>query len=331
MTPTEPRLVGPHVIAAPGRIEGRTENIDLRPRLTEQIAAIAISEGDWVQRGDILVRLDAARYDADRALAEAELKQAQSRLDRLVNGPRTSEIDRVRAAYEGALAEFEGAERAFTRVQRLGEGQAASPQMLDDHVTRLKSAAAALEASEARLATIEAPPREDELAGARAAIEAAKSRLRRAEVYLSRTELRAPISGRVLEVNGDVGELTRPDQPQPLVTLADTSRLRVRAEIDEYDAMRVGPGQSATVRADSLLETRLTGTVIKIDPKVHRKRLFEDRPGERLDSYLRDTWIELDDAPDLPIGLPVDVFIRAGESAETTESAESVRGSEKSG
>lgn len=310
------RLSGSDRVAAPGRIEGRTETAELRARLAESIVDVAVVEGDWVEQGALLIRLDQAQYEAERKLARAELRRAESRLQRLINGARSSEVDELRGMQAAALADFEGAELAYARMLQLDAGQAASRQMVDDHATRWKSAAAALEVANARLATIEADPRDEDMEATQAEIEAAQSRLELAEVLLAQTEIRAPSAGRVLEVNGRIGELTRPDQVEPLLRFADTSRLRVRAEVDEYDAMRVAVGQEATVRSDSLPDQLLRGTVIRVGPKVHRKRLFQDRPGERLDSYLRDLWIELDDSPELPIGMPVDVFVAVGNHAK---------------
>ncbi len=304
---------GGELVAAPGRIEGQTETAELRARLAESIIEVTVSEGDWVAKGAPLVRLDRAPYQAERNLAQAELRRAESRLQRLVNGARSSELDELRGRQAAALAEFEGAEKAYARVVRLDQGQAASGQTVDEHATRLRFAAAQLEVAQARLATLEAPPREEDLEAAGAQVAAAQSRLELAEVRLGQTELVAPAAGHVLEVNGRLGEVTRPDQREPLIRFADTSRLRVRAEVDEYDAMRVAAGQNAVIRTDSLPGRSLYGSVVRIGPRVHRKRLFEDRPGERLDSYLRDVWIEFDTTPELPVGLPVDVFVAVTE------------------
>ena len=58
-------------IAAPGRIEGITETVEIRPRLSEAVVEVFVEEGDWVEQGDLLVRLDPDRLDAERKLAAA--------------------------------------------------------------------------------------------------------------------------------------------------------------------------------------------------------------------------------------------------------------------
>ena len=165
--------------------------------------------------------------------------------------------------------------------------------------------------------TIASPPRSEDVEAAEAVRDAARSRLELAEVAIARTEIRAPTDGQVLLVNARVGELTRPDQPDPLIRFADTSQIRVRAEVDEFDSLRVAVGLPAIIRCDSLPGERVGGTVVRVGPRVHRDGMFEDRPGERLDAYLRDVWIELQPGPQFPVGLPVDVFIKTAETTST--------------
>lgn len=296
-------------IAAPGRIEGITETVEIRPRLSEAVIEVLVEDGDWVGEGDLLVRLDPDRFEAERKLAAAELRRAEADLRKLRNGARESEVDELRGLRDAALADLEGAEKSYARILRLEQGRAASGQTVDDHAARLKSARAAVEVAAARLTTIASPPRAEEVDAAEAVRDAARSRLELTEVAIARTEIRAPTDGQVLLVNARAGELTRPDQPEPLIHFADTSRIRVRAEVDEFDALRVAVGLPAIVRCDSMPGKRVAGDVVRVGPRVHRKGMFEDRPGGRLDAYLRDVWIELEPGPRLPVGLPVDVLI----------------------
>ncbi len=307
-------------IAAPGRIEGITETVEIRPRLSEAVVEVLVEEGDWVEQGELLARLDPDRFDAERKLAAADLRRAEADLRKLRNGARESEIEERRGLRDVAVAELESAEKSYARILRLERGQAASGQSVDDLEARLKAARAAVDVAAAQLTTIASPPRSEEVDAAEAVRDAARSRLELAEVALARTEIRAPTDGQVLLVNARLGELTRPDQPDPLIRFADTSRIRVRAEVDEFDALRVAVGLSAIIRCDSLPGQQVVGTVVRVGPRVHRDGMFEDRPGERLDAYLRDVWIELEPGPKFPVGLPVDVFIEVDRgSTDTTE------------
>jgi hypothetical protein len=82
------------------------------------------------------------------------------------------------------------------------------------------------------------------------------------------------------------------------------------AEVDEYDALRIELGQAAFITADSAEGVLAAGKITQIEPLMLRKQLYGDRAAARNDAFARRVWIELANAPDLPVGLPVDVYIR---------------------
>ena len=298
------------IIRAAGRIEGRTEQVEIRARIAEQINRIHAVEGSWVRRGDLLVELDAERIAQQQQLAVAELSAAKARLQRVQNGFRESEVDAVRNQYDALVAELDGAKKNLARVQRLAAENAESQKAVDDHLTRVTTLQGQVAAASSRLETFEAPPRSDELNAALAEVDAAQSNLAIAEINLKRTRITAPMDGRVLAIDAEVGELTGPDSPQPLVILADTSQYRAMAEVDEYDALRIEIGQKAYVTADSIEGVLAEGEIVEIDPLMNPKQTFGEWAGERKDAFTRPVWIRLDGVQDLPVGLPVDVYIR---------------------
>jgi len=301
-------------VRAAGRIEGRSEEIELRARMNEQISNIHVRHGQYVSAGDVLVSLDSDRLVSERDLAAALLAEAKARKERLVNGYRPSEIETARQQYQAAMAEVDGAEKAYDRALKLRQQSAISQQSIDDLYSQLNAFRARANAARASFDTIDAPPREDELLAADAAIAAAQSRLRIAQINLDRAEIRAPMDGKVLAVEAKIGELTGPDSAEPLVVLADTARLRAVAEVDEYDALRVQIGQQCEVTSDAATGVIARGRVTEIEPQMNPKRMFGQWAGERSDTFSRRVWIDLERCDDLPIGLPVDVYIRAAET-----------------
>lgn len=128
------------------------------------------------------------------------------------------------------------------------------------------------------------------------------------------TVIRAPFSGRVVkkynEVGETVGSLTSPDY---ILKIADVSRMKVRAEVEESDIGKVVLGLKATVKADAYPGFEFEGQVIKIGQSVGKKRLRSDDPRERLDTKVIETEIELKDMDNvrdrLKIGMTVEVKI----------------------
>lgn len=302
----------PSTIYALGRVEGATRPIELRCQLAGRIAAVHVREGQVVEQDAVLLELDAAQYRCEVAQAEAELAQAKAQLERLVTGARPQERRQAAARYHAKLAELERAELAWKRVRELQQSNAVSAQQADDQRTAVAALTAEVEAANAALELIEAPPRQDEVRLHQARVAAARARLELANVMLKRCQLRAPTRAAVLKVDAEPGELTAPDAPQPVIVLADTSRFRVRAFVEEYDAPRLAAGMPAQITADGLPGQTFTGRVAALSPAMTRKELWSDHPTERYDTKTREVWIDLDPTPshaNLVVGLRVEVAI----------------------
>ena len=310
MRPAAP--AGPYRIYAPGRVEGTTPEIELRPQLAGPVVEILITEGQTVAEGDVLLRLDDATYGRNVALAEAQLELAEAELQRLVNGAHPQEKLEAAAAYRARLARVHQAQVKWERIERLQAAQAIAQQEADDVRKRLESLVAESEAAKARLERLEAPARQDELRMAEARVQAARARLELAQDQLEKTRLHAPAAGQILNLNRERGEWTGPTSPDPAIVMVDTSRLHVRAFIEEQDAPKVRIGMPAEIEVDGLPGQTVAGRVVKLSPRMDPKQVWTNRPAERFDTKVREAWIELEQtktAKSLVVGLRVDVVI----------------------
>jgi HlyD family secretion protein len=138
----------------------------------------------------------------------------------------------------------------------------------------------------------------------------ARADLLRAQAELARTRLLAPWDGRVLRVFEEPGALVGPTSARPILLMADVSRRRVRAFIEELDALRVRVGQAALVTVDGLPGKVFTGRVSEVLLRMDRDATRSDRPDEREDLYHRPVLIDLDDGCELPLNQRVDVRIQ---------------------
>jgi len=310
--------VGPRLIFAPGRVEGATQEIELRPQLAGRIQQVLVREGRLVEQGMILLQLDSAQYGHEVALATADLASANAQLERLVNGARPQEIHEAASLHRAKSAELQSAQLALSRIEELYQARAVPQQTADDQRSLVAALEAQTEAAAARLERLEAPPRREEVLMEQARAQAAAARLELAKVQLERTSLRAPCRGQVLAVEVEEGELAGPDSPQPAVVMADTTRFRVRAFIEEMDAPRVSVGALCTITADGLPDHQFHGRVVGLSPRMTAKQLYSDSPAERYDTKVRDAWIELDQTTGLVVGLRVDVTIDPQSSSLNT-------------
>lgn len=164
------------------------------------------------------------------------------------------------------------------------------------------------------------PVRKEDLTIADAKVALAEGTVRRERLMLDKTLLRAPTDGVVLRVQAEPGEMVGPEDNRDLFTLVNRSATRVRACVEELDAMNVAVGQQAVVIADGKPDRQYAGIVHSCSPFVAPKVQRHLKPGEMVDIRVREVLIELADGSDLLIGLPVEVFIEVGQTqAEDTD------------
>jgi HlyD family secretion protein len=158
--------------------------------------------------------------------------------------------------------------------------------------------------------------RPEELEAAAAELAQREHELAVTEAELEKTVLRAPLPGTIIRKNMRVGEAVSSFQVMPVVTLADMTRLRVRAEVDEVDIARVRVGQRVEIHALSRDDAPLRGSVIRLGKTMGRRKVESNDPNEREDVRILEVLIELEAAPDLPLGLRTMVtFIDDGTGA----------------
>ncbi|TWU54512.1 putative efflux system component YknX [Rubripirellula tenax] len=308
--PTPTRFVG-QTIRAPGRIKGLTEEIGLRAQILEPIEQVHVRLGDRVKAGDLLVSLDSRSLEFKRDLAVAVLEESQARLSRLRNGARESDLDVARREFDAAVARLESATARLARYKRLFESDAISEQEFEDAKFEFQSLSAVADVAKNQLKSLQDPARAEDIEAAESAVRAARAKLSIAEDQLRRTKIIAPIDGTILKIDARVGELPVETIVEPLIIMCNTQRQRVLAEVDEFDALRVMVGQPCELLAECFEGVIARGTVTEVEPRMDRKKRFGQWAGERLDSFSRRIWVDLDsDSPMMPVGLPVRTIIQ---------------------
>lgn len=138
---------------------------------------------------------------------------------------------------------------------------------------------------------------------ARLAVE--KASLARLSVAASKQRIRAPLDGTVTARFAQVGEMV--GSGKELVTIADTKRLRVEAEVDEFDAGNVVVGQQVTVEAEGFRGQKWTGKVEVVPPNVVARGLKPQDPGRPSDTRVLLVKLSLIGATPLKVGQRVEV------------------------
>ena len=218
-------------VTASGTIRPQTK-VDISADITGRITAIGVAEGDWVERGQFLVQIDPAPYEAAVSRASALLSSSN-------------------ASLLGAEANREEASRNLKRAKDLaGSGTALiSAEALEQAQTAFDISVANYQSSQAQ-------------------VDQFKASLDEAREQLAKTRLIAPMAGRVVRLPVEVGEVAVPGtfsrDAALLLTIADMSTILAEVQVDETDVVRLAVDDSVKVTIDAYPDTSFVGYVTKI-------------------------------------------------------------------
>lgn len=314
LTPSTPPLAAAQArvaeaISGPGRVEPVSEEIAVSAQIGGRLASILVEEGQRVSRGAPVATIDGAEIRARVAAAEAELAQEEARLLRILNGARAQEREQARATVREAEAVAENTRSEAHRRKGLFERGVVAREEAERADREWRVALARLEAARQLSDLVDDDAREEDRSEAEASVALARARLAEARAMLEKTIVRSPIDGVVLKKHLRAGESISSEMPTPIVTVADTTVLRVRVDVDETDVAFVAPGQAAYVTAAAYGDRRFSGRVVRVGHSVGRKTVRTDEPTERVDTKVLEVLVELDPGQTLPVGLRVDAFL----------------------
>lgn len=149
--------------------------------------------------------------------------------------------------------------------------------------------------------------RRESLTAATARRDAAKAAIDRLEAESARYRIVAPIDGVVIERHAEPGETVQP--AAPLVTIVDLKRLRVDAEVDEFDIESVALGAAATITAEGYPPRRFRAEVEEIADTVVPRRLRPEDPARSADSRILRVKVAFREPCTLKLGQRVEIAI----------------------
>ena len=205
-------------VTASGKIEPKT-SVDISADITGRIIRIAVGEGDQVRKGQFLIQIDPAEYQAAVTRAEAIVASTQATLLQ-------------------ARANRDQAEREWKRANQLTQlgPNLIAPATAEQARTTFDVAEATYQSTRAQLQE------------SRASLQAAKDNL-------AKTRLVSPISGRVVRLAVEEGEVAVPGtfsrETGLLMTVADLSVILAKVQVDETDVVRLAGNDSVQITIDA--------------------------------------------------------------------------------
>ena len=240
-------------------------NVDVREvslafRQSDRILEMLAEEGDRVQKGQVLARLDTQELKLQLQRLNAEIAAQQSTVDKLHNGTRPEEIRQAEGNLRQAQAAAEHAAGVYQRKRDIYTSIAGiSQQELDNAYHDMEAKQATMSVAEAALQEAKAGPRQENIAGAEAGLQALRNEQLRYIYLLSQYELQAPDDGVIRSRLLEAGDMASPSKP--VFKLSLPGKKWVRAYVPETELGRVYEGQQARVYIDSLPGKAIDGQV----------------------------------------------------------------------
>lgn len=293
------------VLKVSGNIEAHESLLSFK--VQGRIAELPIEEGQWVQKDQVLAKLEAEDFRRQAALDEASLRVREAELALALAGSRPQQVEAAEQSRIEAEADLKQKSIDFERAQRLYSRDVISAEDRDLAETNLKRARAAYERAQQRYDEAKEGTRQEEITIARATVHQARERLRLSRLNLDYSVLKAPNDGVALVRQAELGEVVAPGTP--VVTLGDLDNIWLRGYINETDLGRVRWGQPATITTDTYPGKTYPGRISFIASKAEFTPKSVQTQKERVTLVYR-VKVEVENPNhELKPGMPADAVI----------------------
>jgi len=216
-------------ITANGKIQPETE-VKISPDVSGEIVGLFVKEGDYVKKGDLLLKIKPDTYVSIKERANASLNSAKANKAQI-------------------HARFKKLENDFkNRIEKLWAEELISEAEYDEVKANYEMAKA-------------------DLLAANHAISSAEASLREATENLNKTTIFAPMEGTITRLNVEFGERvvgTAQMAGTEILRIADLSCMEAKVEVNENDIVRLSLGDTAMVEVDAYLGEKFHGVVTEI-------------------------------------------------------------------
>lgn len=230
----------PGFAGANGRLEAK--QVDVATKYQGRIAEVLVDEGDNVDAGQVVARMDTETL-------EAQLRNAQARIREEQDNRRTAQAEAV-----VKQAQFSLASKQYSRSRPLAERGAVSQQELDVDQAQMESGRAALLGAQAQVIR------------AQSAIDAATAEADRIKAEIKDSVLRSPIRGRVQNRLAEPGEVLAAGGK--VLALVDLSDVYMYVFLPESAASKVTLGSEARIVLDAYPDYPARAAVTYVSPSA---------------------------------------------------------------
>lgn len=230
-------------VSANGKIQPEVE-VKISPYISGEVVELYVKEGDKVEKGELLAKIDPEIYISSFERTEASLQMQKANLAN------------SKARLAQSQAQFVKAEEDYKRNKTLFEQEVISQSDFDGATSAFTVA-------------------KEDVSGAKETVKASKysvnsseASLKEARENLTRTAIYAPNSGTISSLNIEKGErVTGASQfssGTEIMRIANLKRMVVNVEVNENDIVRVGLYDTCIIEVDAYMESKFKGIVTEI-------------------------------------------------------------------
>ncbi|MEM6252460.1 MAG: efflux RND transporter periplasmic adaptor subunit [Cyanobacteria bacterium P01_D01_bin.156] len=262
------------------RVEGSgtvisKDTVNLSPKTTGRLAELNVQQGDRVETGQVVARMEVGSLAAELQQREANLDQAEADYARILAGNREEDILQAEARLVAAQSQADLTTARLVRFEDLAQQGAISQDELDQYVNEAQNAAANFDEVQQQLQATTNGSRPEEIAAAAANVAAAQAQIKVIETELSEANIRAPFDGYVTQTYATIGAIVTPTTTASATAsatsssiLALSSGLEVEVDILEANIGQIEVGQMVEIVAEAFPNQVYTGRVQRIAPEA---------------------------------------------------------------
>lgn len=243
------------IVTASGRVRPVTE-VKMSPDVSGEIIELLIVEGDYVERGQLLARINPDIYESALDRMEAALNTSRANLAN------------SRARLLQAEAQFINAQASYNRNKRLFEQNAISEAEYD--TARAQYLVAEADVEGARQGVVASGFQ----------VKSAEAGVTEARDNLTKTNLFAPMNGTISRLDAETGERvvgTSQFAGTEILRIANLNEMEVKVDVNENDIVRVNEGDTALIQIDAFLGEQFLGKVTSIANSASGQGLGTDQ------------------------------------------------------
>ncbi len=216
------------IVVASGKIQPVVQ-VSISPEVAGEIVELPVKEGDNVKKGDLLLRIKPANYEATRDSAAASYQSAIANKNL-------------------AKAQLDKAEAEYKRNLELFQNKLVSDSIFLDIKTTYEVAKLQFETATHQ-------------------VDQSKFGLDNANADLNKTTITSPIDGTVVNLKSQLGERvlgTSFNMGTEIMTVADLNEMEARVDVGEMDVVLMAPGQNTHLEVDAFKDHKYNGVVTEV-------------------------------------------------------------------